>query len=249
MFLNNPKLDSLSTLGHQFSATPIARAGPNPLFMMKFLLLVGLCLALSACGEKKEITTAESPAHAQPASAGSPPTKDYKGYDQYLYCTINGQPYLAYSEEGHSSAISNSLNMASRTSFSTSADDERIAGATKSGELQLDFFGLGAKGVGTYTSNRDFIVQGHTDLLENGKLVYTRFMSGEGHTLQITKITKDYIEGTFSLDATNEQNAAKVLKFADGHFRLKASGGFKGLKMSADCQDVDVGKMLKDVTK
>ena len=218
--------------------------------MTKSLLLVSLCFALSACGEKKE--TSADTASASPAKTASAPpaaTKDYKGYDQYLYCTINGQPYLAYAEDGHSSAISNSLNMASRTAFSTSADDERINGATKSGELQLDFFGLGAKGTGTYTSNRDFIVQGHTDLMENGKLVYTRFMSAEGHTLQVTKISKDYIEGTFSLDATNEQDATKVLKFADGHFRLKASGGLKGLKMTADGQDVDVGKMLKDITK
>lgn len=217
--------------------------------MIKPLLLASLCLILCACGEKQTTPTADATTAAPAVSAPPAAPKDYKGYDQYLYCTINGQPYLAYSEDGHSSAISNSLNLASRTAFSTSADDERINGATKTGELQLDFFGLGAKGLGTYTSNRDFIVQGHTDLVENGKLVYTRFMSAEGHTLQVTKIEKDYIEGTFQLDAANEQDATKVLKLADGHFRLKASGGLKGLKMTADGQDVDVGKMLKDITK
>jgi len=217
--------------------------------MTKSLLFVSLCFALCACGEKKEAAAPDTAAAARTEATPAPAPKDYKGYDQYVYCTINGQPYLAYSEDGHSSAISNSLNMASRTAFSTSADDEHVSGATKTGELELDFFGLGAKGPGTYTSNRDFIVQGHTDLVENGKLVYTRFMSAEGHTLHVTKIEKDYIEGTFQLDAASEQDVTKILKFADGHFRLKANGGLKGLKTTADGQDVDVGKMIKDITK
>ncbi len=186
------------------------------------VLLFTACNNASAPANSGD-TTAKEAAQAPAAAA----TQDYHSYPQYLSCSINGQPYLAYYADGHTSNISNPVNMANRTDFATSADQVQLNGGTKISELHFLLFDLAKKGAGTYTSTKEFNMDGHTSFAEGSGLKEVHFVVADGQQLTISSLKDSTIEGSFSFDAVDEQNKSNVLKITDGHFKLMLDGGVK----------------------
>ena len=98
---------------------------------MKSSTLLTLCLGItifvnSSCDNKaaNKTSTTETSATANEKLASVTP--DFRNFAQYVSCNIDGQPYVAYYDDGHTSNVSNPLNMASQVVFSTSADQVEI---------------------------------------------------------------------------------------------------------------------------
>lgn len=206
------------------------------------VLIFTACNNADAPATQTDSTTTKSEASTQTAAP------DYRSYAQYVSCSINGQPYLAYSADGHSSNISNPVNMPTRTDFATSADQVEMNGGTKISELHFLFFDLAKKGAGTYTSPKEFYMDGHTSFPEGAVLKEVHFIIAEGQQLTVSSVKDSTIEGSFAFDALDENDKSKVLKITDGHFKLHVDGGIKSLKVNSD-GDVDMDKLIKDATK
>ena len=146
--------------------------------------------------------------------------KDCQNYPQYVSCKINGQPYLAYYDAGHITAITNALNISSQVVFATSADQETINGKTKISELSFSFYTLATKGAGVLASVKDFYVQGHTDFPAGNDLKYTSFKTTSGQTLTLESYNDGILQGRFAFDVADENDPSHILKITDGNFKL-----------------------------
>ena len=206
-------------------------------------LLLLSCIAFTSCGDRTEKTTvtSDSTQVAPPASE----TPDFRSYPQYLSCKIEGQVYVAYYAEGHITGITNALNMPARMVFATSADQEQLNGQTKISELNLTFFGLTQKGPGTYTSTKDFYLDGHTSFAEGTGLKEYHFKTGEGQQLTVTSFKEGLVEGTFSFDVVDENNPAHILKLTDGVFKLQQEGETK-IQVNEN-GDVNMDSLMKSI--
>ena len=222
--------------------------------MNKLFFAALLSGALVACGgPTPEATVTTAPATAPAAAPAPPATADdapgnYQRYAQYLWCRIDGQPYLAYHAEGHTTNISNPVNMARRTDFVTSADQVPLNGDTKISDMQLLLFNLTRKGAGQYRSPRDFHLDGRTAFAQGAGLREVHFAVADGQTLTVSSLKEGVAEGTFSLDVVDQNNKGRVLKLTDGHFRLALDGGLKSLTIDEN-GDTDLQKMMKDAMK
>ena len=234
---------------------------------MKSLLLPTLvCLALMGCGTPETSTdtpatpaaadaTAEpaaADATAEPAAPAATPaeTADPESYGQYMSCKINGQAYLASYVDGHTSNISNPVNMASRTDFATSADQVPLNGDTKISELHLILFNLAKKRVGTYTSPKDFHLDGHTAFAKASGtgLDEYHFTLADGQTLTVKSLENGIVKGSFTADVMDDNDKSHVLHLTEGFFKLALDGGVKEISKKAD-GDVDLDKLMKDAMK
>lgn len=225
---------------------------------MKYLLLPALaCLALAGCGRPEAAAdTAAAPAEtatlAEAAAPAAPPaeTVDPQAYGQYLSCKIDGQPYLAYYADGHTTDVQNPINMAGRTDFATRADEAPLNGDTKLSALNLVLFNLAKKGAGPYTSPKDFHLDGHTCFAKKtGPGVDdVHFIVALGQQLTLSSLKDGVAEGTFALDVQDENDKAHLLKLTEGRFKLALDGGVKTLKVDQN-GDVDMNKLMKDVMK
>ena len=144
-------------------------------------------------------------------------TPDFRNFPQYVYCKIDGQPYLA-------TWVFNAMNLPNRQDFATRAEQVEINGETKSSELEFSFYTLAKTGAGTLTSNEDFYVRGHTDFPENGKLKYVSFNTKAGQHLTLSSLKDGILEGTFNFDVSDENDPAHILKITDGVFKMKLEG-------------------------
>jgi hypothetical protein len=208
------------------------------------LTLILCALLATSC---KDASTGETTSTTDSIVAAKTSTaiRDVRGYAQYVTCKIDGQPYDAYYADGHTTGITNSLNMPSRLVFSTSADQEEVNGKTKISELEIQLFGLSKKPTGALTSNGEFYIAGHTDFPQGSELKYVRFASKAGQTMQITSNKDGVIEGTFSVDVADESDASHILKITDGAFKL-ATGGDTKVKVNAN-GDANMDSLLNSI--
>lgn len=191
--------------------------------IQKLLVAATITVLATSCGNNETKTTATD-TQATANEKLEQVTPDYHNYAQYISCKIDGQPFLAYYEDGHTTGITNSLNLPSQVVFNGSADEAKINGKTKTSELNISFYTLPKKATGTLTSNTDFYVQGHTDMPEGGDLKYVSFVTKSGQSLIITSNKDGVLEGSFSMDVVDENNPSRTLKITDGNFKLKQGG-------------------------
>lgn len=223
--------------------------------MKKYVFPVLLGFVLPGCGDHSASAPAatETPAAAVATPAATPEpaaTADPESYGQYVACKIDGQPYLAYYVEGHTSNVSNPLNMASRTDFATSADQVPLNGDTKISELHLILFDLAKKRVGTYRSPDGFTLDGHTAFAKpaGAGLDEVHFTVAGGQTLTVKSLENGIVKGSFTADVVDDHDKGHVLHLTEGFFKLALDGGVKeiGKKKGGD---VDMDKLMRDALK
>ena len=223
--------------------------------MKKYVFPVLLGFVLPGCGDHSASAPAatETPAAAVATPAATPEpaaTADPESYGQYVACKIDGQPYLAYYVEGHTSNVSNPLNMASRTDFATSADQVPLNGDTKISELHLILFDLAKKRVGTYRSPDGFTLDGHTAFAKpaGAGLDEVHFTVAGGQTLTVKSLENGIVKGSFTADVVDDHDKTRVLHLTEGFFKLALDGGVKeiGKKKGGD---VDMDKLMRDALK
>ena len=224
--------------------------------MKNLFLPTLLCLALAGCGTPETPTDAATAAPAapdamaEPAAAPAAETVNPETYGQYLACKIDGQPYLAYYADGHTTNVSNPVNMASRTDFATSADQVPLNGDTKLSELHLLLFNLAKKRVGTYTSPNEFTLDGHTCFAKKSGTGVDdiHFTLARNQQLTVSSLEKGVVKGNFTADVVDDHDPTHVLHLTEGTFKLALDGGVKEIGKKAD-GDVDMDKLMKDVMK
>ena len=221
--------------------------------MKKFVFSALCCLVLAGCAAPETPTnTAAAPAvpdaMAEPAATAAPTNPET--YGQYLACKIDGQPYLAYYADGHTTNVSNPVNMARRTDFATSADQVPLNGDTKLSELHLLLFGLAKKRAGTYTSPNDFTLDGHTCFAKKtGTGVDDiHFTLAKNQQLTVSSLEKGVVKGHFTADVVDDHDPAHVLHLTEGTFKLALDGGVKEIGQQPN-GDVDMDKLMKDALK
>lgn len=219
----------------------------NKIYMkVNFILscfITGFICTISSCNNtdstKKTVTDTQQTANEKLAVVAP----DFKSYPQYLYCKIDGQPYVAYYNDDHIGGITNSLNLPSNLVFSTSADQVQINGKTKISEFDISFYSLPKTGI--LTSTKDFYAQGHTDFPENGDLKYVSFATKKEQQLTLSTVKDGMLEGTFTFNVVDENNANHVLKITEGVFKLQ-QGKKTNLQMDKN-GDVNMDSMLKSI--
>ncbi len=225
--------------------------------MKKYVFPVLFGLVLSGCGDHSasapaatETPAAETSAAAAPEPAAPAATADPESYGQYVSCKIDGQPYLAYYVEGHTSNISNPLNLASRTDFASSADQVPLNGDTKISELHLILFNLAKKRVGTYRSPDGFTLDGHTAFAKpaGAGLDEVHFTVAGGQTLTVKSLENGIVKGSFTADVVDDHDKNRVLHLTEGFFKLALDGGVKEIGQKKD-GDVDMDKLMRDALK
>ncbi len=144
-------------------------------------------------------------------------TPDFRNLPQYVYCKVDGQPYLA-------TRLSNPMNLPNRNDFATSSEEKKLNDDTKIDEMNFNFYTLAKAGAGTLTSDKDFYVHGHTNFPENGHWKYVRFSTKDGQHLTLISLKDGLLEGTFNFDVADENDPAHILKITDGVFKMQMEG-------------------------
>jgi hypothetical protein len=180
------------------------------------LILIGVLLftsCKSSDSQKKSSSETKETANEKQEAE----TPDFRNLPQYVYCKIDGQPFLA-------TYVFNAMNLPTRNDFATTEEQVKINGETKLSGMDFSFYTLAKVGAGTLTSTKDFYVLGHTDFPENGKLKSVSFKTKDGQHLTLTSLKDGLLEGTFNFDVADENDPSHILKITDGVFKMQLEG-------------------------
>ena len=206
-------------------------------------LVFGSIMLVTSCNSnntKNEVATNTKETANEKLAAVTP---DFRSYPQYVFCKIDGHPYLAYYDANNTLGVFNSMNLPSRQDFSTRENQVEINGETKISQMDFSFYTLSKKPEGTLTSNTDFHVDGYTMFPEGGKLARVSFETGEGQQLTLTSFKDGILEGTFNFE--DKSDPARIVKVTDGVFKLKQEGK-TNLQYDKN-GDVNMDSLLKSV--
>ena len=201
------------------------------IFLSVAFLVIGL-LMITSCKEnnsKKDSVTNTRETASEKQEAAPP---DFRNFEQYVYCKIDGQPYMT-------TKVFNAMNLPNRNDFATSLEEE-INGDTKLSGIDFSFYTLEKTGAGMLT-DKDFYVQGHTEF--KGK--YVAFKTGADHKLNLTSFKDGLLEGTFNFDVIDERDPGHVVKVTDGVFKMQMEGK-TNLKYDKN-GDVNMDSLLKSI--
>lgn len=142
-------------------------------------------------------------------------------YEQYLTCKVDGTTYTAYYAPGHTTSLNCVFNIASQTSFESSADEVKEGGETMLSNLQFTLYGFQAKKAGVYTCPEDLYLDGTMERMVNGAKQRFSWVISHGESLTVSSYNNGIIEGTFSAEVQDENNPTKTYMVTDGKFKIK----------------------------
>ncbi len=138
-------------------------------------------------------------------------TPDFRNNPHYVYCKIDGQPYLETN-------VYNVMNLPNRSDFHSTLQD-KINGETRLAGMDFSFYTLEKVGAGMLTE-KDFYIQGHSEIGEK----YVSFKTGADQKLNLSSLKDGLLEGTFNFDVKDEKDPTRIIKITDGVFKMQIEG-------------------------
>ncbi len=194
--------------------------------------LVFNLLVITSCKEsnsKNDSVTNTEGTVVEKQETGTP---NFRNLPQYVYCKIDGTPYLE-------TDVFNAMNLPNRVDFTTSIE-EIINGDSRLTGMDFSFYTLEKKGAGMLTG-KDFYVKGHTEFKEK----YVSFNTGPEHKLNLISSKDGLLEGTFNFDVVDERDPGHIVKITDGVFKMQIEGK-TNLQFDKN-GDVNMDSLLKSI--
>ncbi len=206
---------------------------------MKHITLFGAFLVINllmitSCKEsnsKKDSVTNTEGTVVEKQETGTP---DFRNLPQYVYCKIDGQPYL-------STSVFNAMNLPNRHDFTTHTE-EKINGETVLSNMDFSFYTLEKVGAGMLT-DKDFYIQGGREFTD--KNISVGFKTGADQKLNLSSFKDGLLEGTFSFEVKDASDPSRILKITDGVFKMQMEGK-TNLKFDKN-GDVNMDSLLKSI--
>lgn len=186
--------------------------------MKKIIIALIACTAMFAsCDKEKNGTTPGTNNNGSNNPTQVDPTK----YEQYLTCTVDGTTYTAYYAPGHTTNLNCVFNIASQTTFESSADEVKEGGETMLSNMSFTLYGFQAKEAGVYTCPEDLYLDGTLERMVNGKKERFSYVISHGESLTVSSYKNGIIEGTFAVEVQDENNPGKLYQVKDGKFKIR----------------------------